>query len=213
MGRTYRFRPRSRPRSRKALGFTLLGVSLGVVLAWTLGFLVFVANLPRAPVDPERRTDAIVVLTGGSGRFDQGLNLLASGVAEELFVSGVHEDVRVEELLNLSPAAPLPEVSTCCIVLGHQAQTTYGNAQETAAWIANKDYHSLRLVTASYHMPRSLLEFRRAMPTVEILPHPVFPDHVRQDDWWRWRNSALLLAAEYTKYLGAQLRALLPELP
>jgi uncharacterized SAM-binding protein YcdF (DUF218 family) len=56
-------------------------------------------------------------------------------------------------------------------------------------------------------MPRSLLEFRRRMPDVKIVPHPVFPDHVKQDEWWRWPGSTHLLVGEYGKYLVARLRA------
>ena len=53
-----------------------------------------------------------------------------------------------------------------------------GNAEETAAWMAEGDRTSLRLVTAAYHMPRSLALFRRLMPDTKILPHPVFPESV-----------------------------------
>ena len=56
-------------------------------------------------------------------------------------------------------------------------------------------------------MPRSLLEFRRTMPEIEILPHPVFPAHVKQEDWWRWPGSTNLLVSEYSKYLIARFRA------
>ncbi len=65
----------------------------------------------------------------------------------------------------------------------------------------NEGYHSLRLVTASYHMPRSLLEFRRAMPDIEILPYPVFPVRFKQDQWWLWPGTLTLLVTEYDKYL------------
>jgi len=62
-------------------------------------------------------------------------------------------------------------------------------------------------VTADYHMPRSLLEFRRAMPDVEILVHPVFPDQVHRSIWWRSPGTASLLIGEYNKYLLALARA------
>jgi len=55
-------------------------------------------------------------------------------------------------------------------------------------------------------MPRSLLEFRRAMPDVEILVHPVFPDQVRRGSWWRSPGTASLLIGEYDKYLLALAR-------
>ena len=65
-------------------------------------------------------------------------------------------------------------------------------------------FTSLRLVTANYHMPRSLLEFRRAMPALHIVPHPVFPDNFKRDDWWHWRGTFTLVEVEC---LGACDRA------
>jgi uncharacterized SAM-binding protein YcdF (DUF218 family) len=149
-------------------------------------------------------TDAIVVLTGGSERLDAGLFLLRRKMARKLFVSGVYRSVDVTELLRLSRQKP--EELECCVVLGHTADNTAGNAVETAAWMRAEGYHSLRLVTANYHMRRSLAEFRHAMPDAVIVPHPVFPDKVKQGQWWLWPGTAHLIALEYTKYLAAQLR-------
>jgi uncharacterized SAM-binding protein YcdF (DUF218 family) len=168
---------------------------------WTGGLVWFAKQLPREPGDATSRTDAIVVLTGGSGRLQQGLDLLASDMAEKLFVSGVYRGVDVQELLAISRATP--EEIECCIALGYEADNTRGNALETARWLAGEGYRSIRLVTASYHMPRSLLEFQRLMPDVAIITHPVLSEHYRQDDWWLWPGSARLLISEYSKYLIA----------
>jgi hypothetical protein len=58
-------------------------------------------------------------------------------------------------------------------------------------------------------MPRSLLEFGRAMPEIDIVAHPVFPAQVKQEHWWVWRGTAVLLVSEYVKYLGALSRPLI----
>jgi uncharacterized SAM-binding protein YcdF (DUF218 family) len=71
-------------------------------------------------------------------------------------------------------------------------------------------FHSLRLVTGAYHMARSQLEFARAMPDVEIVPNPVFPEFLRTHPWWSSRATALLMVSEYNKYLFARIRPLLP---
>ena len=174
-------------------------------LLWTAGLFWFAATLETEPELSDRRTDAIVVLTGGSLRVEQGIELLSRGLADKLFVSGVAQGVDVKQLLKISREAP--EDLSCCIALGYEADDTAGNARETAEWMADQGYASLRLVTAAYHMPRSLLEFRRTMPEIEILPHPVFPAHVKQEDWWRWPGSTNLLVSEYSKYLIARFRA------
>ncbi len=179
----------------------VLGVAFG---SWLAGLIWFAANLPTSVTDPAQRTDAIVVLTGGTGRLRQGFELLARDRAQELFVSGVGRGVKVSELLVIDRIAP-PELA-CCVVLGYQADDTHGNAVETAAWMRQQGFKSLRLVTATYHMPRSLLEFRAAMPHIDVLSHPVFSRNFHQSDWWQWPGSTILLAKEYNKYLLAWVR-------
>jgi uncharacterized SAM-binding protein YcdF (DUF218 family) len=188
----------------------------GVVIAgagccslWLIGLLWFAT--PPAAESRALPTDAIVVLTGGSQRIQSGIELLREGKGRQLFVSGVNQEVDLEDLLRVSGNTPdfARNRVACCVVLGHDADNTLGNAHETAHWIRSQGFHSLRLVTAWYHMPRSLLEFDRAMPEIEIVAHPVFPDQVKQEHWWKWRGTAALLVGEYVKYLAALFRPLL----
>jgi uncharacterized SAM-binding protein YcdF (DUF218 family) len=158
--------------------------------------------IPPAAENQPAPTDAIVVLTGASLRLPIGIDLLREGKGRMLFVSGVPRRVNLGEVLR-GTGEDVPQWLACCIELGHQAQNTAGNAVETARWVRRGGYHSLRLVTSWYHMPRSLLEFRRAMPDVRIIPHPVFSDAVKQENWWAWRGTAALLISEYGKYLAA----------
>lgn len=175
-------------------------------LLWLAGLLWF-ATPPAAESRPVP-TDAIVVLTGGSLRLQAGLDLLREGKGRKLFVSGVSPHVDLSELLRVSGNGPEEAAgwASCCVVLGHEADNTLGNAQETARWMRDQGFHSLRLVTAWYHMPRSLLEFERAMPEIDIVPHPVFPEQVKQQHWWAWPGTAVLLVNEYAKYLAVLAR-------
>jgi uncharacterized SAM-binding protein YcdF (DUF218 family) len=190
-----RRRQRRQPRRLRRLA-VLLGLLAG---AWAVGFVWFMTIIPETVEDTTTHTDAIVVLTGGSERLPVGLALLEEGLADRLFVSGVYSGVDVATILDLNAQAPT--TLACCIDLGHEASHTVGNARETAIWMAAGHRHSLRLVTANYHMPRSLVLFHRMMPGVVIVPHPVFPDTVRIATWWRHPRSLVLLADEYTKYL------------
>ena len=181
---------------------------IAAALAWSAGFLGFVGGIPpTAPVGgavANPTHDAIVVLTGGSGRLEAGLALLEAGRAKKLFVSGVYHGVDVATLLQLSQTAPRD--LACCIALGYAADDTTGNASETAVWMAENRYRSMLLVTANYHLPRSLLEFHAVMPDIEIAAWPVRPAAVQVDEWWKWPGTAKLLAGEYTKYLAAKVR-------
>jgi uncharacterized SAM-binding protein YcdF (DUF218 family) len=203
------------PRRLGAVQWVLIWIV--VLAALWLGGLVWYANdIPRAVDDTSTMTDAVVVLTGGSGRVDVGLALLAERRAQKLFVSGVARDVDLDQLLKVSMRQD-GRFMRDRIALGHEAGDTPGNARETAEWMAKEGFDSLRLVTASYHMRRSLLELRRALPEARIVPHPVFPSGFRLAEWWRWPGTLSLLASEYSKYLIAAcagaLGITLPELP
>ncbi len=174
----------------------LLGYGAG--LAW------FAESIPRVAPDDREATDAIVVLTGGAARLATGLDLLRQGRARKLFVSGVYRGIDVQELLRAQRQSP--EAVACCIELGYSAESTEGNATETRGWVDREGIVSLRLVTASYHMPRSVIEFRRAMPAVRILPHPVIPETFRRDEWWAWPGTLRLIVGEYHKLIAALLR-------
>ena len=174
---------------------------------WAAGLAWFIGSVLIAPSDRNNNTDAIVVLTGGRQRLETGVELLAAGRAHKLFISGVNQRVDRGELLHM--LGPTAEQVACCIVLGHDADSTLANARETAGWIGEQGYRSLRLVTSWYHMPRSLLEFRRAMPQTTIIPHPVFAHRPEPGQWSSWREVLLLSVEEYNKYLGVWLRPLL----
>lgn len=179
----------------------LAGVTAAVL--WVAGLFQFASLVPKQVLDPSTRTNAIVVLTGGSRRLGEGLELLSRGLAEKLFVSGVYRGVDVHKLLQIVMRNPR-ELETR-IGIGN-ATNTAENALETMVWMRAREYRSLRLVTAAYHMPRSLLEFRHAMPAVTLVPHPVFPENVKQDRWWAWPGTGSLMASEYNKFLFAWSR-------
>jgi len=183
-------------------------LAAALILVWFAGLVWFVDGVEQPVADPDAVTDAVVVLTGGSLRIDSGLELLAEGKAQKLFVSGVHQGIDTEEVLRAVPGAP--HGIECCIVLGHAADNTQGNALETAQWLQQEGFHSIRLVTANYHMRRALLEFTRALPPeIVIIPHPVFPEGARPGDLWSLRGTARLIVTEYVKYIGALIRPIL----
>ncbi len=195
---------RSRPprrRSNKPLAMFGGGVAV-ILLVWIYGLFTFADIIPTSVREPELNTDAIVVLTGGSGRLESGLNLLKAGKADMMFVSGVYQGIDVNHLLKLfredtNQLASMVEIGN--------ATDTRGNAAETAQWAKGREIHSIRLVTAAYHMPRSILELQYSMPNVQLVSNPVFPDHVKAQ-WWRWPGTALLVIKEYNKYLLVWLR-------
>lgn len=198
-----------RPRRLRSRRLERLGAILvaGAAL-WCGGFLWFVDEVPQQVDDISSHTDAIVVLTGGRDRLGTGLDLLKAGMSQRLFISGVYKGVDLAEIIKLSRADQ--DSLRDAVVLGYGADDTVGNAAETAQWAKEQNLRSLRLVTGAYHMPRSLAEFRHALPGVTLIAHPVFPHAVKSREWWRWPGTAALLASEYSKYLAAMIRHWFP---
>ena len=193
---------------RQGSGLSLVRLVFGAALAlffvWLGGLIAFAEGLPRAVEQVGRKTDAIVVLTGGAERLKAGVQLLVEGGARKMLISGV-DPATTAAMLQIG-GAPEAELFRCCVDLGYEARNTEGNAIETALWVRRDGYRSLRLVTASYHMPRSLLLFRQAMPGVEMVANPVFPEHVKQEHWWLYPGTARLFAMEYSKYVVSLIR-------
>ena len=181
----------------RAFGWFAAGV-VTTMLLWVVGLLWFVHSSLSMASDPSR-TDAIVVLTGGRLRLEAGLDLLGAGRAQKLFVSGVNPHVDRIELMRVAGHADDEDLNR--IVIGHDADNTLGNARETAGWMQQEGYSSLRLVTSWYHMQRSLLEFQRAMPQTRIVAEPVFAGH-EGEAWSGWIDIGMLTVSEYDKYLA-----------
>ncbi len=171
---------------------------------WGVGLVWFVQSSLMMTGDRTTDTDAIVVLTGGRLRLEAGLDLLGAGRAQKLFISGVNPHVHRLELMRVNGHAGDGDLSR--IVIGHAAADTLGNARETADWMRQQGYRSLRLVTSWYHMRRSLLEFERAMPGTLIVPEPVFAGRPEGEGVSAWLDVALLTVFEYDKYLATLVR-------
>jgi len=162
----------------------------------------------------------IAVLTGGPDRVEAGLALLAARPGARLIISGTGRDATLPDLIRESgvlesgalesraleagapragaagPApASLADPFAARVTLGREAVSTRGNAREVAAWSAATGLEEITVVTAGFHMPRALLELRRALPGAVLHPHPVAPFLARPVPMLR----------EYAKLIGAAL--------
>ncbi len=179
------------------------------VCIWLCGLIWFVSQIPTAPTADKTTTDAIIALTGGGSRVEYSLRLMAEGRGKKLFISGVHDNTLPEIMQRRATGelrARLEALPQGTIVLGHEAENTIGNAEESARWVKKENVHSIRLVTANYHMPRSLEEFHRQLPDTIIIPDPVFPDDFKLSNWWEHNESRLLILLEYHKLVASKLR-------
>jgi uncharacterized SAM-binding protein YcdF (DUF218 family) len=193
----------------RPLRATVIGL-LTVVVAAGLGFVGFLSKLRYAESAPERPADGIVVLTGGSSRVSDAMDLLAAGYGKRLLISGVHPTIAASDISrSLQESQAL---FRCCVDLDHSAVNTRSNAAETRRWAHERGFKSLIVVTSNYHMPRAILELSHAMPDVTLLPFAVIGDKWRDDPWWTSGVTLRLLLSEYVKYVAAELRVRLADL-
>ena len=186
---------------QKGLAYMLTLVIL-LAFIWSLGFLWFLGLLPdEADHNDFRHTDVIVVLTGGKGRIELGLQRLEQGASGKLYISGVNESSPSDAVFadDLQKNRRYSRFKNA-IEIGRKARDTQGNALETLEWMEKHKFTSLRLVTAGYHMPRSLLLFRQAMPDVELVADPVYTANFPRQ-WWRSLSGIRLVLTEYHKYM------------
>ena len=174
---------------------------------WVGGFVWFLEVTGR-PVQPPPYTDGIVALTGGAGRVELALRLLASGRADRLLLSGIGGGTDLATLGRLAGVETAGFAER--VTLGRYAASTRGNGVETAAWAQQNHIRSLIVVTASYHMPRAVAELHQALPDVRLYPVPVLSLPTHQDG--EAGPGLRLQAEEFTKYLltASGLSAWLP---
>ena len=152
-----------------------------------------------------RHADGIVVLTGGERRLAAGLALLEAGVGRRLLVSGVNRETS-REMIRRTHKPGRVDLFACCTDLGYEAGDTAGNASEARTWTQRQQFHSLIVVTANYHMPRSLTELGHAMPGVRLIPHPVDPRPAGGRPWWANAGMIHVVGREYIKYMRCASR-------
>jgi uncharacterized SAM-binding protein YcdF (DUF218 family) len=188
----------------RSLANALAGLAAVMAGLLAFGFIMFAAIASRPPAPDQRKADGIVVLTGGGARIVEGGRLLRNGHGRRLLVTGVNTRTSRAEIMRL---ADLDEPRfACCVDLDYEALDTFGNANETREWVAAHRFKSLIVVTAGYHMPRSLAVLSEALDGVELIAHPVVAKPFRNESWWlNWR-AARTLVAEYLKLLPIAAR-------
>lgn len=173
------------------------------------GFIAFLSQLRGAETVPDRKADGIVVLTGGSSRVSDAMELLAAGYGRRLLISGVHPTSTANDISRTLPENQ--SFMTCCVDLDRTALSTRGNAAEARRWAQGRRFQSLIVVTSNYHMPRALVEFSHAMPQTTLIPFAVVGEKWREEPWWTSAPTLRLLLSEYVKYVAAELRVRLED--
>ena len=160
-----------------------------LLLLYALGFVLFAFTLGKPAPAKAAATDAAVVLTGGPGRLEHGIDVLKAHRAKRLLVAGVDPSVTKADLVRRIPAGR--KWISCCVDLGSESVDTRSNAEEAGRWLARRNYHSLRLITSDWHMRRARYEFQKILGN----KYEIVTDAVRTEP------GIVTLFSEYNKYL------------
>jgi uncharacterized SAM-binding protein YcdF (DUF218 family) len=193
--------------ARRPLGWLRAAIVGALALGFVgagFGFIAFLSQLRGAEEKPARTADGIVVLTGGSSRVSDAMELLAAGYGKRLLISGVHPTNDVGDISRTLPDNH--KLLNCCVDLDRSAINTRSNAAETRRWARERGFKSLIVVTSNYHMPRAIVELSHAMPDVTLIPFVVVGDKWRDEPWWTSGATLRLLLSEYAKYVAAEVR-------
>jgi uncharacterized SAM-binding protein YcdF (DUF218 family) len=186
------------------------GRNLAIVFTcfWLLGLWQFARLVPAASPPPEGQYDAIIALTGGTGRIPYALDLLKEGKARALLISGVGDGFSVDDIAAIEHA---PKDSALArlkphIFYGEKARDTIGNAQETKAWLSKTPYKRVLIVSANYHIPRVRLVFKHYLPDYSLTFVAIEPPRFHRMEWLTHSNSLRLMLSEYHKLLLSWVR-------
>ena len=199
--------PRVAP--RRGWRATLVAGLAVMFVAAAIGFVGFLSQLRGAETKPARHADGIVVLTGGSSRVSDAMELLADGYGKRLLISGVHPTNAASDISRSLPDNQ--SLLGCCVDLDHSAVNTRSNAAETRRWAHERGFKSLIVVTSNYHMPRAIAEMSHAMPDIALIPFAVVGDKWRDEPWWTSGATLRLLLSEYVKYVAVEMRVRLAD--
>ena len=164
-----------------------------VLLLYAVGFVYFAFTLGRPAAANARQTDAAVVLTGGPGRIEHGIDVVRQGKARRLLVAGADPLVRKADLARRIPAGAA--TIKCCVDLGSESVDTRTNAEEAQRWLDQHKFRSVRLITSDWHMRRARYEFEKILGR----KYPLVTDGVRTEP------SFLNLFGEYNKYVRRRI--------
>jgi uncharacterized SAM-binding protein YcdF (DUF218 family) len=190
-------------RTRRIRSMALKLAALAAV-ALVVGFVGFVWLLPSHQVELDRNADGIVVLTGGTSRVTDALELLAAGRGQRLLITGVNPGTTTTDIAH--ETVDYDRLLKCCVDLDYSALNTLGNAVQARRWTIDHGFRSLIVVTSAYHMPRALAELAHQLPDAALIPFPVVSDRLRIEPWWSNGDTTRLVVSEYLKFLFAKVR-------
>ncbi|MHA1540466.1 MAG: YdcF family protein [Alphaproteobacteria bacterium] len=163
-----------------------------IIIFYFIGFFVFL-DASKSLHKCEKKVDALVALTGDTGRISEAIRLLRKDKGGVVFITGIRSTLSKNSKLFRKNPRDFQE----SIVYGRKATNTIENAEETKNWLArNPNISSICLITSDYHLLRSKVVFDSILADYKISTHSI---HSMKNKSYKF------LIKEYTKYILAKI--------
>ncbi|SMQ83795.1 DUF218 domain-containing protein [Bacillus sp. OV166] len=164
-----------------------------VILVFIL-FLFFAGRFLVINEEP-KKVDVIVVLSGGEGRLEKGIELYKLGYARKLIVSNGLADNLWGKAVSLLPRNSL--------VLEDKADSTYESAVYVQKIMKKYNYRSAILVSSDFHMRRVKYNFNKVYKSsnnelIYVSSDTSYDPKV----WWMNKHNIGITISEYVKIIG-----------
>ena len=180
--------------------FTFLVIFIFTIMS--IDFYTFY-NISHLSKNTMKINSNLIVLTGGSNRIKQTLNLFLLNFTENhnLLVSGAGKGFTKKTILKFIKTTPKNlKILDCCITIENQSTNTHSNAKESYKWIKKNNFKEVTLITSDYHMPRALLEFKQKLNDIKIITFSL------KNDPSSWFANFKVIIFEYFKFKATKLK-------
>lgn len=147
-----------------------------------------------------RRSDVIVVLSGGEGRLQKGAKLFHDGYGDFVLLSNstVQSNTTAEAI-----ALGIPDDR---ILEEDKATSTYTNAVYAKELINQNNFRSAIIVSSDFHMRRTKLIFDRIFKDtdIQLLYIPSNTNWFSKNRWWEEKFSRRIVINEWIRIVGYQ---------
>lgn len=183
----------------KKIIWVSLSVSLALVITGFLSSIFlfpFMWNYLVVNEAPEP-SDVIIVLGGGHGRVEYGIELYQRGYADYILFAGD------EEAISMKLTAISRGVAEDYILIDSNSTTTYENARNSADIMQAHNLRSAIVVTSAYHTKRASLIFAQVFSRDNLTICPVPLSYacpsLAANQWWKHKDSSQTVILEYLK--------------
>jgi uncharacterized SAM-binding protein YcdF (DUF218 family) len=164
-----------------------------VVLVFIL--VLFFAGRYLVINEEPKEVDVIVVLSGGEGRLEKGIELYKLGYASKIIVSNGLADNLWGKAVTLLPRNSL--------VLEGKADSTFESAVYVQKIMKKYNYRSAIIVSSDFHMRRVKYNFNRVYKSKNSELIYVSSDTSYDPKaWWMNKHNIGITISEYVKIIG-----------